>query len=378
MQKTALYASHIALGAKMTDFCDWMMPLQYRGGVQEHRAVRAAGGIFDLSHMGMIDVEGEEAEPFLEYLSTHQVSGASPGSAIYTVFCSEKGTCIDDLIVYKENAQKFFLVVNACNRQKDLAHLQHWAQKYRVKVRERFTEEGIIAVQGPASADLLAAIGLISPAENKRRLEPTLHTTDEILPYMHFQKLLYRQEPLILSRTGYTGERGYELIAPNHSIICLWEELLKEGQALGIAPAGLAARDTLRLEMGYALYGHELDDTLSPSETVARWAISWSKPDFLGKQKLIALEQAAHRRSEQGVLLEPGGLARAGFPVFYGGGLIGKVTSGTYSPSLNRAVAIVLLERNLHEGDSVDIQIREHRVAARIVKLPFYKQTQLT
>lgn len=354
--KTVLHATHLALGAKMIDFCGWEMPLQYKGMVQEHLNVRAHGGIFDLSHMGIIDVEGKEAEEFLDYLSTNEIASKKPGQAVYTLFCTETGTCLEDLLIFKET-DKFFLVVNACNRSKVLAHLQRFGQRYSVSIRDRFQDEGILSVQGPAAYELLAA------------QFPDLQQ----LNYMHFLKNFWGSEKIVVARTGYTGELGYEIFAPNGILIDLWEELVRQGRRWQIAPAGLGARDTLRLEMGYALYGHEIDETIYPFESVAGWAVKPSEHDFLGCTALMAAGQVP-TRVERGVILKENGIARAGALVLQEGKAIGKVTSGAYSPSLQKAIAIVLLEKKLYEGDSVDIQIRQHLVAAEIVKLPFYKK----
>jgi aminomethyltransferase len=357
--RTAIFHSHKALGAKMIDFCDWEMPLYYTSLIQEHLNVRQKGGIFDVSHMGRVEVEGKDAEKFLNYLSCNEIANKSSGTATYTIFCSEKGTCVEDLIIYKETDYKYFLILNACNRQKDLIHLQHFAHKYNyaVEIRDRYQENGILAIQGPK-----ALILLLQFFPDLKNLSP-----------MHFLSTHYENENIFISRTGYTGENGYEIYASNPLIVTLWNQLIKEGKILGIEPAGLGARDTLRLEMGYALYGHELDETIYPSETVAHWTIKWSK-DFLGKPQLIELENSGNKRAEFGIILKGKGIARAGYPVYKEGQQIGKVTSGTFAPSLNQAIAIVLLERNLLEGDSVDIQIRESKVAAQIVNLPFYRK----
>jgi aminomethyltransferase len=355
--RTALYPFHIALGAKMIDFCGWEMPLQYSGMLQEHLQVRAHGGLFDLSHMGVIAVEGEEAEPFLDYLSTNVVAGKRPGQAVYTLFCTEKGTCLEDLIVYKQQQNRFFLVVNACNREKVFAHLNRFKDPYRVAVQNKFEELGIVSIQGPAVQVLI------------ERLFPRL----EPFNYMHFQETEWEGKRAIVSRTGYTGELGYEIFASNDLLPRVWEALVQEGIPLEITPAGLGARDTLRLEMGYALYGHEIDETLYPTESVASWAVKLSKGKFLGCEGVRAAAQVL-QRVEQGVILQGQQIARAGAPVYFRGQPFGKVTSGGYSPMLQKAIALVLLEKKLDEGDSVEIQIRQHLVVAEVVKHPFYKK----
>lgn len=356
--KTALFEEHCALGAKIVDFCGWQMPLQYQGVIHEHQAVRTHVGIFDVSHMGRILIEGLEAEALLDYLSTNRIAGKKDGTATYTVWCSESGACIDDLIVYRESQTEFFVVVNAANREKDLAHLLHYSTGRDVNIYDRYHEDGILAVQGPSALELVSKL---FPEASK--LKP-----------MRFISLPYKGEDIVVSCTGYTGAGGVEIYAPNSVIVDLWQTLLDKGYPYGIAPVGLGARDTLRLEMGYALYGHEISDAITPIESVAAWAVNWDKPDFLGKQALEALRASHQAKHEYGVVLVGKGIAREGYPVFQNDEQIGRVTSGTYSPTLNRPIAIVLVEKNLKEGDIVEIPIRQNRYPAQIVKLPFYTQ----
>lgn len=352
--KTCLYERHVGLGAKIVDFCGWEMPVQYTGIIQEHLAVRKKVGIFDVSHMGRILVEGPETEKFLDYLSTNKIVGKKDLTATYTLWCAENGGCIDDVIVYKKDNTHFFVIVNACNREKDLLHLKKESLPFKVEIFPLFAD-GILAIQGPHS---LSLIQKIFPAASA-------------LSHMHFLLSEYMNKEIILSETGYTGAGGFEIYAPCEVIISLWDRLLSEGKLLGILPVGLGARDTLRLEKGYALYGHELSDDILAAETVSAWTIKWEKSDFLGKKALEKWEKSSKKRTEYGMMLKGSGIAREGYPVFKGGNLIGKVTSGTFSPSLNKAIAIVLLEENLKPGDFVDVQIRQNLVQAEIVELPF-------
>jgi len=357
-KRTALYEAHSALGAKIVDFSGWEMPLQYKGVIQEHLNVRSHVGIFDVSHMGRILVEGPDAEKLLNKLSTNDLFGKKVGSATYTVWCHESGTCVDDLIIYKEASDRFFLIVNAGNRDKDLAHLLQYATSYNVKVTDRYQEDGILAIQGPNAESLVS------------RLFPQVKD----LKHMHFINASYADEPIVIAATGYTGAGGYEVYASNTTIAALWDKFLLEGKPFGIEPIGLAARDTLRLEMGYALYGHEISDSISPTESVSAWTVKWSKPSFLGKEALQKLENSPTKRHEYGIILIDKGIAREGYPVFQNDKQIGVVTSGTQSPSLNQAIAIVLVERNLQDGDSVEVQIRQNKCRAKVVKLPFYRR----
>lgn len=354
--KTALYEKHLALGAKLVDFGGWEMPIQYKGIIHEHLIVRQHVGMFDVSHMGRIIIEGKEAEQLLDYLSTNTIRNKSDGSATYTVWCNHDGKCIDDLIVYKENPHKFFIVVNASNRQKDLNYLKQQAMGRDVNITDTYHNGGILAVQGPQA---IALITLLFPQA-------------KTLKHMHFMPISYEGEEIFIARTGYTGEEGFEIYASNDATVQLWHLLLKEGEQYHLEPIGLGARDTLRLEMGYALYGHEISETIAPIESVSAWTVKADKRDFVGKQSLEILPMKRH---EYGIILQDKGIARKGFDVFNLEGVhIGKVTSGTFSPSLNQAIAIVLVEINLQENDNVDVKIRQHLCRATITKLPFYKQ----
>lgn len=352
--KTCLYDKHTKLGAKIVNFCDWEMPIQYAGIVQEHLNVRQKVGIFDVSHMARILVEGPEAEPFLDYLSTNNIVGKKDFTATYTVWCAENGGCIDDVIVYKQDKDHYFVIVNACNREKDLLHMKNEGLRFNVGITPLFSD-GILAIQGPQTTPLIAKIFPEAPT----------------IQSMHFMPLRYMDQEIILSATGYTGAGGFEIYGPNATIVNLWERLLLEGQAFGIQPIGLGARDTLRLEMGYALYGHELTDDILASESVSAWTIRWEKPTFLGKAALEKLENSSKKRYECGMMLLNHGVAREGYPVFKEGKQMGKITSGTFSPSLNKSIAIVIVQEKLEPGVIIDVQIRQHFSKAKIVALPF-------
>lgn len=353
--KTVLYERHVALGAKIVQFSGWEMPVQYRGIIPEHHAVRQKAGIFDVSHMGRVVVEGHDAEKFLDYLSTNKIAGKPDLSATYTVWCNPNGGCVDDVIVYREGRNRFFVIVNAGNRQKDLEHLIQYSQGFDVKIQDRYVEDGILAVQGP---NAIAVASKIFP--EALSLKP-----------MHFVPASYQDKALILSGTGYTGAGGIEIYAPLEIIGDLWDALLASGREEGILPVGLGARDTLRLEMGYALYGHEISDKIAPIESVSAWTVKWDKEDFLGKGSLERLQQSSTKRSEHGIVLVDRGIAREGYEVVQSGKRIGVVTSGTHSPTLNKSIAIVLSAKVLREGEEVEIKIRENLCKAKAVKLPF-------
>lgn len=341
----------------MVEFGGWEMPLQYQGIIPEHHNVRQRVGLFDVSHMGQIEVSGPEAEPFLDYLCTNRISGKPDFSAIYTVLPSANGGSIDDAIIYKQNRNLLFVVCNASNREKDLRHIQHEAKSFRVSIKDHFQEKGILAIQGPMA---LAIVNQLFPEAAN-------------LKTMHFCLVPYRGEEVILSCTGYTGAGGFEIYLSNALLPNLWDELLKMGIPYGIMPVGLGARDTLRLEMGYALYGHEITDTIAPTESVSAWTVKWDKGDFLGKSALESLEKNPKKRSEYGAILIEPGIARAGYEVSMEGQVIGTVTSGTHSPTLNQAIAIILVDRHLEDGAFVEIKIRDRKCKAEVTRLPFIK-----
>lgn len=359
MQQTALYPKHIALGAKIAEFAGWQMPMQYPHGVlHEHHAVRESIGIFDVSHMGRINILGKGAEELLEFLSANTLAGKPDGTVTYTTWCRNDGTTIDDLLVYRLDKKSFFVVANAGNRQKDLEHLKMWAEHYDVAITHHLEGHGIIAVQGPRARHLIE-----NAFPQTRRLAPMACTQVDFEGY-----------PLVIATTGYTGASGYEVFAPDPAILLLWDLFLIEGAAYGIEPIGLAARDTLRLEMGYALYGHEISDTIAPTESVARWSVRLGKGEFLGKDSLLALEKSPHKRSQHGILVEGNKIPRAQQDVFSQGKKIGTVTSGNFAPSLQKNIAIIMVDQLLKIGDTVEVAIREAHVPANVVSLPFLQQ----
>lgn len=353
--QTVLNSRHRTLGAKMVDFCGWEMPIQYQGVIQEHQTVRQKVGLFDVSHMGRILVSGPDAEAFLDYISTNTITGKPDFSSTYTVWSNAEAGCIDDVIVYKQDLTHYFVIANAGNREKDLQHLQQEGTAFQVQIEDRYKEDGILALQGPRSEKVI--LQLFPEAEH--------------LKHMHFTLASYQGQEVILSRTGYTGADGFELYTANQVIPALWDQLLAIGQPDGIMPIGLGARDTLRLEMGYALYGHEINEEIAPNESVSAWTVKWKKEDFLGKEEMERIEESPLKRSEHGIILLEEGIARAGYEVFRNGVQIGHVTSGTMSPTLNKAIAIVLVTEELIPGDKIQVQIRHRQCSAEVVKLPF-------
>jgi aminomethyltransferase len=334
--KSPLYERHVALGAKMVDFAGWQMPLQYKGILQEHLAVRNKGGLFDVSHMGRVAVSGKEAFPFLDYLSTNSLRGA--GKATYTCWCDEAGGTVDDLLVYCENPTSYFVVLNASRKEADLAHMRRSAAQFDVVIDPVFENEGILAYQGP---EAVAFAPHLKPMQFERRGD------------------------LIVAATGYTGSGGVEIFGPKSAIVSLWDELI----AKGVEPIGLGARDTLRLEKGYALYGHELSETISPLESVSAWTVAGNK-SFLGQSGVKGKGRKAY-----GVKMEGREIPREGYEVYKGDRLIGRVTSGGFSPSLKIPIALILSDEPLEFGEAVAIIIRDKRCSGRIVPIPFEEKT---
>lgn len=361
--KTILYDRHQALHAQFVDFGGWEMPVQYTGILPEHHAVRTSVGLFDVSHMGRIAIEGPEAEQFIDFLSTNKIKGKKNHTATYTVMCSEKGTAIDDTIVYRTDDTHYFIIANAANRQKDLDHLQHYCKDFDVTIIPKFNEEGILAIQGPLAKNLIT------------RLFPE---TKQLAKAMHFMQTAFGGQKILLATTGYTGAGGYEIYAPLPLIADLWDLLLQNGVHEKITPAGLGARNTLRLEMAYALYGHEIDDTITPIESVAAWCVKSNQRDFLGKAALEVLERSPAKRYAHGIILVDPGVARDGYLLFQNGQEIGKVTSGAYSPTLNKSIALVLTHKPLKIGDRVQVKIRNRFSTAEVTHIPFIKPQEMS
>ena len=340
----------------MISFAGWDLPLQYKGVIHEHNQVRKSAGVFDVSHMGRIAVNGEQAEVFLDYLSANRIEGKSDFTATYTVLPNAEGRTVDDVIVYKQNGENFFIVVNGSTRQKDLAHLNAYAKKFNVSITHQYDVEGILAVQGP----LAKAIG--------SKLFPELSS----LSPMKFLQTKFQGKELILSETGYTGAGGFEIYAPQDLIVAIWDLLLKEGAGGELESVGLGARDTLRLEMGYALYGHELSDSISVVESVSAWTFKPKGRSFLGKESCIALQNSSCCRTAYGIICkERGAIPREGCLIFKEGKEIGHVTSGTQSITLGKSIGLILSNEKLALGELVEVQIRNSTITAEVTLLPF-------
>jgi len=357
--QTALYSRHLALGARMVDFHGWLMPLNYGSQLAEHQAVRQACGLFDVSHMNLVDVQGPDAATFLRYLLANDVARLTrPGQAQYGVMLNADGGIIDDLITYYLAPEHYRLVTNAATRKRVMGWLQQEVTPYRVRLQPR-PELALLALQGPDAGRQLA-----------RLLGGTLPPVLADLPSFCGCQL----NSWFVARTGYTGEDGYEIVLPGSEAPALWDELL----ALGVQPCGLGARDTLRLEAGLALYGQEMDEQISPLAANLGWTLAWTpgERNFVGRE---ALEQARNQPSTAqlvGLLLEDRGVLRAGLAVFPLGGKqpCGHITSGSFSPTLGQGIALARVDPAL--GERAEVLLRGKRVLVRVVKPAFVRHGQ--
>jgi aminomethyltransferase len=351
MKKTSLYDKHVALGAKMTEFAGFMMPLTYTNIPFEHRAVRNHVGVFDVSHMGEILIKGNDALEFVNYLVTNTVT-SEENRVTYALLCDEKGYALDDLLVYVINERRILLVVNAGNTDKDFEFIVRHSEPFDVTVKNRSKRYAQLAVQGPKANKTLSDLFDLELSS---------------LPFMTFQEIDDQGKPLLISRTGYTGEDGFELYGAPESIGKLWDVLIDQG----VVPCGLGARDTLRFEANLPLYGNEMNDSINPYETGLGFAIKTEK-SFIGRDALVSHKEHLSRKIVGIELLERG-IPRHGYPVFIDDRNIGFVTTGYLLPDRDKALALALIDaRYAKKGTDVSIEIRNKRVKARIRNRKFY------
>ncbi|MEV6599323.1 glycine cleavage system aminomethyltransferase GcvT [Actinoplanes sp. NPDC051346] len=352
--RSPLHERHLALGAKFAAFGGWEMPLEYAGGgvLREHAAVREGVGVFDVSHLGKARVSGPGAADFVNSCLTNDLGRIAPGKAQYTLCCDDAtGGVVDDLIAYLIGPDEVFLIPNAANTAEVVRRLTA-AAPTGITVTDEHRGYAVLAVQGPQSPETVKALGL--PVDHE---------------YMSFSTASLDGVELIVCRTGYTGEHGYELVVPWNDATRVWDALV----AAGVRPCGLGARDTLRTEMGYPLHGQELSLEITPVQARSGWAVGWSKPAFWGRDALLAEKAAGPRRSLRGLELTARGIPRGHMRVFAGDALVGETTSGTFSPTKKVGIALALLDTaaGLAEGDLVEVDIRGRRIEAKIVKPPF-------
>ncbi|MFQ5745592.1 MAG: glycine cleavage system aminomethyltransferase GcvT [Gemmatimonadota bacterium] len=359
LKHTPLAAAHVALGAKMVPFAGFEMPVQYPTGIRrEHQAVREAAGLFDVSHMGEFLVDGPDAEAFVSRVTTNDPGALRPGQAQYSAFCRSDGGIVDDLLVYRLADDCFRLVVNAANIDKDWAHIQPEAASLDVALENESDRVGLIALQGPASEGIL---------------QPLVMPELDRIGYYEFAEGEVAGAPALISRTGYTGEDGFELYVPTDRTGGVWRALLDAGTPSGLTPAGLGARDSLRLEMGYALYGNDIDDGTSPLEARLGWIVKLQKGAFTGREALLRQKEAGVERRLTGFRLTERGFPRPGCEVVLDGDGVAPVRSGTVSPTLGHGIGTAYLPPDRGPGDPLVVRIRGRDIAGEVCRTPFYE-----
>jgi aminomethyltransferase len=360
-RKTALYDQHVALKAKMVPFGGWNMPVMYTSVLDEHHHVRNACGLFDVSHMGEVRVKGPDAEHYLQYVTINNVQKLSDGAGQYSAILNPDGGMIDDLIIYRLKRDEFFICVNASNADKDFAWLKSQTKDFNVEVTDESSQWSQIAVQGPKSKAILETF--FDGADRERF---------NALAYTHIMALRFEGKEALVARTGYTGEWGYELYLPHDIVAKVWLKLLNTDPAT-VKPIGLGARDTLRLEACYLLYGNDMNDSVSPLEAGIGWATKLDKGDFIGKPLLDKQKSHGIPRQIYAFKMEEDGIPRAGMKVVFNDMEIGAVTSGSVLPTVGGAGGMALLKTNhVKEGDTVWIDVRGKPKKAAIAKRPLY------
>ncbi len=353
LKRTPLYEAHKRLGAKLVEFGGWEMPIQYSSIIEEHHTVRSAVGIFDVSHMGEIEIVGRDALSLVQKLITNDASTLKDYQVLYSPMCYESGGTVDDLLVYKL-PDRFLLVVNAANTDKDFAWVQQNAKEFSVTVKNVSADYGEIAIQGPKAQELLQAFTACALGD----LRYYWATRTRVLGF-----------EVLLSRTGYTGEDGFEIYAEPNVIVRLWDGLI----AVGAKPIGLGARDTLRFEAGMPLYGHELDEQTTPVEAGLGWTVKEKDSDYNGKTILLAQKRQGTKKKLIGLkMLEPG-VPRQGYKIFADGREVGVVTSGMFAPTANAFLAMGFVASDTPPTATLEIEIRGQRKRAQFAKLPFYR-----
>ncbi len=356
LKRTPLHDIHAALGAKIVPFAGYEMPVQYPAGITaEHRNVREACGLFDVSHMGEFWIRGEKAVEFVSHVTTNDVKALAVGQVHYSTILNEGGTIEDDCLVYRF-ADRIMMVVNASNAAKDFAHISKHVADFGVTLHDASDDMALLALQGPKAAGILQGL-----------------TASDLgaIKYYHFTEGEVVGRRAIISRTGYTGEDGFELYIDNDSAVPIWEALMATGQ---VKPAGLGSRDSLRLEMGMALYGNDIDDTVTPLEAGLGWLVKLAKGPFVGSEALALQKAQGVQKKLVGFTMEGRNFPRHGYPVFYDGKPSGEVRSGTMSPTLGIPIGTAYLPaEGSKEGSEFEVEIRGKRVKATVVKPPFYK-----
>jgi aminomethyltransferase len=362
MQKPELYQSHERLGAKFTQFAGWEMPVEYSGSRKETIAVRTSAGLFDVSHMGEIEIIGRDSASFCQWITTNDIGKLRNFQAQYTILCNHQGGVIDDVIIYKYSDEYFLICVNAVNTVKDFEWMGSVEGEFKVEVLNRSFDYSQLALQGPKSQNIICdALGF--DLCNLKRF--------------YFLKIRWNDIDLMIARTGYTGEDGFEIFIPWGDATGVWEAILDTGSEYNILPSGLSARDILRIEMAYPLYGHEINEDINPIESGLSRYVRIDKGDFIGKRALVRVLETGPEKKLIGFEMIDRGIPRQGYPVLRGEVQLGTVTSGTLSPSLEKSIGMALLNTNAMVGENLDIEIRGTRRKSRIVSTPFYTNKPL-
>ncbi len=363
-KKTPLYDQHIKLGGKIVNYAGWLLPVQYEGLVPEHNAVRNAAGIFDVSHMGTIDITGKDAISFLDYLMTNDLSKVKDKQVMYTFMCYPHGGVVDDLLVYKYHDEKFFLVVNAANLEKDLEWINRLKDKFNVEIKDTSQDTCILALQGPSAQKILQKLVDIDLSEIK---------------FFYFRDgIKINDVDVMISRTGYTGEDGFEIYVNNKDVVKIWEDLLQAGREEGLKPAGLGSRDTLRFEAALPLYGNEISQEISPLEGGFKFFVKLKKgSDFIGKEALIKQWESGLKKTLVGFEMIDRGIPREGYEVYKDGNKIGHVTTGYMSPTLKKSIGnALILSKEAELDNEIEIIIRKRPVKAKIIDKNFLRNNK--
>ncbi|MCL1975070.1 MAG: glycine cleavage system aminomethyltransferase GcvT [Firmicutes bacterium] len=364
LKRTPLYECHIDLGAKMVDFGGWEMPIQYTSIIEEHQATREKAGLFDVSHMGEIIMKGSSSRAVLGKLVAADLDALAPQKIAYSFFTMENGGVVDDLLIYMVSDTEYFLVVNASNTDKDFAWLKEKVAELspEVEVINYSDDYGQIAIQGPCAQDILQKLTKFDLS---------------LIKFFTFATITVCEEDVLVSRTGYTGEDGFEIYCKPSQATELWHALLKAGESDGLAPIGLGARDTLRFESALPLYGHELSADITPIEAGLKFFVKFGVDDFLGRDILERQVAQGTTRKLAGIEMIERGIPRDGYRIEKDGQDVGYITSGAFSPTFKKGLAMVLLQTDIVQIDNeVDVVIRDKKVKAKIVKLPFYKKVR--
>ena len=355
-KKTPLYDKHIELGARIINFSGWLMPVQYKSIIKEHESVRTKAGIFDISHMGEFLLNGKNVIPFLQYMMVNDLNLMENSKGQYSCMCYQNGTTVDDTFYYQESKDSFRIIVNASNIEKDFQWLNDHNKDYNINIQDLTLERSRLAFQGPKS-DVL--------------LQPLMDVDLSSIKRFYFNHCKLNSIPVFIAKTGYTGERGFELSFDKKYSEKVWEDLVKTGAS----PVGLGARDSLRLEASYSLYGHELSDTITPIEAGLSWLVKPKEGiDYIGKSSLVKQKSEGTKRILVGLNLLDKGIIRENYKIFKDGVEIGYVTSGGYSPTLKISIGLGLINSQFQEvGTVVEIEIRGKFLQAKIVSTPFYR-----